>query len=209
MSPAVVFALAAHPSPMAGDVWRKAGRPCCCWAWTEIPLLKTPLSTHRFWRRAFLFVFLTQQSSCFAAKQITEYGASIAKQSGYVEIADRWMDHVYATMQKLHDFIRRDHPTIVATAGRVRRDIFPATRRRSARRRSCREGGFECSFRSFKVFAFQQEIHIPSVTNCRPVNTRHPSATALPPMTAYSMFAARIAIGERRYLCRVLECNQQ
>jgi len=49
----------------------------------------------------------TVRVSSFAAKQIAEYGVFIAKQSGHVEIADRWMDHVYASMQKLHYSPRR------------------------------------------------------------------------------------------------------
>ena len=45
--------------------------------------------------------------SSTAAEKIAEYGFYIAKQSGSVEIAERWMTHVYATVDKLRYSPRR------------------------------------------------------------------------------------------------------
>lgn len=49
----------------------------------------------------------TVRVSSFASDQIADYAAYIADKSGFPEIANKWMDLVYATMQKLDYSPRR------------------------------------------------------------------------------------------------------
>ena len=42
-----------------------------------------------------------------AAEKIAEYGRYIAEASGSSEVAERWIDRVYATIEKLDHFPRR------------------------------------------------------------------------------------------------------
>lgn len=49
----------------------------------------------------------TVRVSSLAAEKIAEYGFYISEQSGSVEIAERWIAHVYATVDKLRYSPRR------------------------------------------------------------------------------------------------------
>ncbi len=54
----------------------------------------------------------TVRVSSFASERIADYAAYISDKSGFPEIANKWLDLVYATMQKLdhspHRFVQAE-----------------------------------------------------------------------------------------------------